>query len=148
MSDPIFATVEDVRSRWIASSIMPERETVQAYLEDASMIMAAEYPQLQANCESDSECARRARLVCSRMVMRVLTNPDQHRQVQETTGPFAGTVTFGAETLGGLMLTQEDRALLAKAPSRRVFSIAPVGFDRLTSSDEDPVLYVEQVVNH
>lgn len=112
------------------------------------MIMSTEYPQLEANCEADEDCANRARMVCARMVIRVLTNPDQHRQVQDTTGPFSGSITFGVETLGGLTLTQEDRALLAKAPARRVFSIAPAGFKALRGDDGgDSVLYAEQIVN-
>lgn len=145
MADPApWATVHDVTSRWIASTMAPQDEVVSAYLDDASELIDAEFPDLRARAARAPQVGRRARLVCVRMVMRVLTNPDMVRSVQDTTGPFSGGVTYAAETLSGLYLSDDDRALLRPDPARtqQAFTIDPTPLPR----DPGPVLYGRQVL--
>ena len=106
-----YATAQDILSRWIASTLPPDETVISSYLADASVLMDAEFPDLAQRVKSDPATRARAAVVARRMVMRVLTNPDQIRQVNETSGPFSGGVTYAAETLNGLYLSDEDRAV-------------------------------------
>lgn len=119
MDDQTWASIADLRARWIASTYQPDDAVIETFLEDASVIIDSAYPDLRDRAKQDTSgvVAARARLVCCRMVMRVLTNPDMLRSVQDTTGPFSGGVTYAAETLSGLYLSAEDRALLSERPA-------------------------------
>lgn len=141
-----YAHVQDVLNRWIASSLPPSQETITAYLEDATDLIDSEFPTLAHRITTDTVLARRAKIVATRMVMRVLTNPDQLRTSMETTGPFSGSVTYAAETLNGLYLSDEDRALLSPEPARlpQAFSIDTTPGHNATDAH---VLYGSQIMN-
>ena len=140
-----YATADDVIRRWIASTLPPDKETITGYLEDATVLIDAEFPDLAARAAANPVIAARAAVVARRMVMRVLTNPDQLRSTSETTGPFSGGVTYATETLNGLYLSDEDRALLSAVPTRTqiAFSIDPTPAARAAG----PVLYTTQIAN-
>ncbi|MDK8236792.1 hypothetical protein [Actinomyces urogenitalis] len=141
-----YATAQDILSRWIASTLPPDETVISSYLADASVLMDAEFPDLAQRVKSDPATRARAAVVARRMVMRVLTNPDQIRQVNETSGPFSGGVTYAAETLNGLYLSDEDRALLSASPARtqQAWAIDPTPAP--TTTPDEPVLYGTQVV--
>lgn len=124
------AEPRDVLARWVASTPPPDDGVVTQYLADAEELLAVEFPLLQSRAREDPVFARRAKLAICRMVLRTLSNPDNVRSIQDTTGPFSGSVTYGSETLGGLEVTDAERAILDPARTRRkrrqhVFSIGP-----------------------
>ena len=140
-----YATADDVIRRWIASTLPPDKETITGYLEDATVLIDAEFPDLAARAAANPVIAARAAVVARRMVMRVLTNPDQLRSTSETTGPFSGGVTYATETLTGVSLPDGDRAPLSAVPPRTqiAFSTAPPPAARAAG----PVLYTSQIAN-
>ena len=119
------AEPQDVVARWISSTPVPDTETIRQYLADAQELLAAEFPKLEVKALASIVYKRRAKIVLCRMVLRALTNPDSVRYVQETTGPFSGGITYGAETLGGLQVTDSDRAILNPPKRQKVSSVGP-----------------------
>lgn len=120
-----YAGVDDVKTRWIASTLPPANSVIEEFLSEAAVIIDAEYPMLRKQVSGNKDLQERLRLVSARMVIRAIQNPDRVRQVQETTGPFSGGVTFAAETLGDMRLTVDDRAILTGGYSsvNRAFTI-------------------------
>jgi hypothetical protein len=100
----MFATVEDVKSRWLTGAIPATDAQLLTLIGDAEDIILGEYP----NVAVDIPEGRVIRVV-ARMVMRVLRNPEGHRTVAEATGPFSGSTTYGGENPGELYLTDDDR---------------------------------------
>lgn len=119
------AEPHDVVARWISSSPVPDTETIRQYLADAQELLATEFPRLEVEAENSVVYRRRAKIVLCRMVLRALSNPDSVRHVQETTGPFSGGITYGTETLGGLQVTDAERAILAPPKRQTVFTVGP-----------------------
>lgn len=121
-----YATPDDVKSRWIGSTPPGSDTLIQTYLDDAEVLILAEFPDLPERVAATPTLQARVRLVEVRMVTRALKNPDSIRQVGSTTGPFNEQYTYGAETLGGLTLDEDDRSLLSGAVAttgQRAFTI-------------------------
>lgn len=132
----VYATVQDVLDRWISSQLPPDSKVIEKYLGDAQMLIDGDpdiYPPVASRIDSEPGLRERAALVCVRMVIRCLSNPDNVRQMQEAATPYSASITYGAETLGGLELTDKDRAMLRPPGwgARRVVSVGPV-FDGAT----------------
>lgn len=133
----VYATVSDVLDRWISSTLPPDNKVIEKYLTDASLLIDSDpdiYPPVSDRIDTEPGLRDRVGLVCVRMVMRCLSNPDNVRQMSEGASPYSASVTYGAETLGGLELTDKDREALRPRGwgSRRVVSVGPVfdGQDR------------------
>lgn len=127
----MFATVEDVKSRWLTGSLPATDTQVLTLIEDAEDIIAGEYPGMVADVAAGTVPVTRVVRVVARMIMRVLRNPEGHRTVAEATGPFSGSTTFGGENPGELYLTDDDRRDLGgKRSSGRAFTVStiPEGF--------------------
>lgn len=107
-------SVEDVRNRWVLDTPFPlSDEQVRVQVEDAEDMIRRVFPDLDDR-EASGELPRaRVVRVVSRMVLRVLKNRSGVRTIQETTGPFAGSTTFGGDHPGELYLTDEDLADLS-----------------------------------
>lgn len=144
----VYADVADVKARWIATTPPPADEVIRAYLEDATALIDADTkitPPVAERLDTEPTLAARARIVAARMVMRLLTNPDQIRSTSETDGPFSGTLTYATETLSGALgLTDADRALLS--PMRRKVSTIMPYIERQFDAGAG-VLYPSQVIN-
>lgn len=124
-----YAVFDDVEARWVSSVFIPSPAVVNAYLADATMVMDAELPTLRAMTDSDTEARDRATFICARMVIRVLSNPDQVRSTQDATGPFSESVTYSTESLAGLTLTAQDKRFLmgpSWSNTCRAFEIDPL----------------------
>lgn len=118
----MFATVEDVKSRWLTGAVPATDGQLLTLIEDAEDIILGEFP----NVAVDVPEGRVVRVV-ARMVMRVLRNPEGHRTVAEATGPFSGSTTFGGENPGELYLTDDDRRDLGgKRSSGRAFTVSTI----------------------
>lgn len=108
----LYATAQDVRDRWIASTLPPDDAILEKYLYEAALIIDAEYPHLRKQSATDPDLTERLKIVSARMVTRAVQNPDRVRQIQESTGPFTGGMTYDAATLGDMRLTPDDTAIL------------------------------------
>ncbi|MBD3689871.1 hypothetical protein H8R18_01290 [Nanchangia anserum] len=147
----VYADVADVHGRWVASAIPPDDDVIARYLEDATALIDADAkitPPVAERLGIEPGLDVRARIVCVRMVMRCLTNPDQVRSRAETDGPYSGTLTYATETLAGaLAVTDDDRALLSPRKRGRVSSILPYPVNTWPDT-ETPRLDPKQVVNY
>lgn len=120
-----WAITTDVTGRWIGADVPTDLVLISQLIDDAEMLVVAEFPDMAERVVDDPSMIGRVRMVVARMVIRAMRNPSGVRQMQETTGPFSGSVTFGGDAPGALVLSDEDRDLLAgRAGGRpRAFTI-------------------------
>lgn len=124
----MWATVEDVRDRWLDGELPYSDAQVQSLVDDAEDIILSEFPNLERSIAEGTVSAGRVIRVVSRMVVRVLKNPEGVRQRQETRGSFTGSVTYGGDNPGELFLSDDDRRELGgRAGRARAFSFHPAG---------------------
>lgn len=126
----MWAGADDVRARWVSGDLPASDEVVDTLIADAEDALAAAIPGLPALIEGGTIPHDRAIRVVSRIVIRLLRNPDGVRTLQETTGQFSGSTTYAGDTLGEIVVTDADRReLLGKgtARGRRAFSFSPEG---------------------
>jgi hypothetical protein len=123
--DP-FASPEDVQAIWRPLS-ETEYSTVAAWIDEASQQIRDEVPDVlgydvDERILAGSLDAGTVRSVVTRMVRRVMGNPDGDSSVTEQTGPFAVTRTRSAATATGALYisTSEMRRLMGRRSSRQV----------------------------
>lgn len=119
---------EDVRDRWVGGDLDFTDQTIATLIGDAEDAIRASIPEID-DLVGVSIPAGRAKRVISRMVIRVLRNPEGIRTLQETTGQFSGSTTYAGDVLGEIVFTDDDRRdLLGKGPTgRRAYSVMPGG---------------------
>jgi len=123
-----WATVQDIRDRWLDGELPYTDEQVLTLVEDAEDIIAAEFPTLEQKVARGEVTQGRVVRVVARMIVRVLKNPDGVRQRQETRGSFTGSITYGGDNPGELYLADEDRRDLGGRAGRgRAFSFMLAG---------------------
>lgn len=118
-----WATPEDVRARWVGTDPLPADEVIQAWINDAETVIFAEYPEIADRLTMDPDGVWRSRVVyvAAQLTIQALRNPDGVRQSARTSGPFTESVTYGTETISGMMsLTPAHRAMLAGGRPRHV----------------------------
>ena len=119
-----FATVDDLALRWRTISEI-EKKRAETLLDDASMLICAEFRKAGAKLDSDDPIQVSAcKIVACSIVKRVMLSDFEGDYSQETrtVGPFSSTVTF-ANPSGDMYLTKQERRILG-LPSR----ISGVGF--------------------
>lgn len=123
----MWATADDVKGRWLTGEIPATDTQLVTLIGDAEDIIVGEFPNIQADIDAGAVPMGRVARVVSRMVIRLLRNPEGLRQVQETTGPTAGGYTYGGDHPGELYLTDDDRRDLAgKKAGRRAFTVSTI----------------------
>lgn len=119
----MFATVEDIKSRWLAGDPPATDAQLTVLIGDAEDIILGEYPMIEASGIPVNRIVR----VVSRMINRVLRNPDGVRTVSEGTGPFQGSTTYGGDNPGELYLTDDDRRDLGgRRSGGRAFTVSTI----------------------
>lgn len=110
----MFATVEDVRRRWVNASGGVTDEVIQAVLEDAEVWLRASYPVIPAR--PVGQLSRVLALVSVSMVKRSLLAADRDgvSQQQATAGPFSQSMSYRNPD-GDLFLTAQERQMLETA---------------------------------
>jgi hypothetical protein len=116
-----WATFEDVRDRWVGSTIPTDADLVSALILDAEAVILLEYPRIQARIDSGALPAAIVKMVVVRMVTRVLRNPENLTYWQQNTGPFAQGRTFGADR--DIWLTSEEEEMLAPNIKGKAYEI-------------------------
>jgi hypothetical protein len=120
-----YATVDQLEARWRPLTDT-EAEKAEVLLEDASVQIRSEVPDLKVRIEAgDSDLLSAAIRVECAMVKRAMANGDDGVGVtsaQETQGPFSQTFQF-ANPSGDLYLTKAERRLLTSSGGQRAFTI-------------------------
>jgi hypothetical protein len=127
----VWATAQDVKDRWIGGEPPAEDQQIVTLIGDAEDIILGEFPTIGEQIDAGEVPGGRVQRVVARMVIRVLRNPEGLRQVQETTGPFTGSQTYGGDHPGELYLTDDDRRDLAGGKARGkayTLSTVPAGW--------------------
>ena len=118
-----FATFTDLAARWRPLST-DEQAQATVLLADASAIVRAECPTVDALITAGTLSADVAKLVVCGMVKRAMIAGDTGEGVsaqQETAGPFAYQQTF-SNPMGNMYLTKQDKRILGFG-SQRAFTI-------------------------
>lgn len=110
------ATLTDLSDRLGRDLTAVETRQATALLEDASGIILGRFPQYATTPTAN------ATAVCAAMVLRVLRNPDGHRQ--EAIDDYSYTVD-SSRSAGELYLTDHEAATLRPVRSAS-FSVVPV----------------------
>lgn len=111
MALPSFANTLDVAARW--RPLTPAEESVaDALLVDASLLIRARFPGIDAQVASGAVDSNVLVAVVSGMVKRAMIAPaDGVSQESESTGPFSHSQSY-ANPLGNVFLTAADMTLI------------------------------------
>lgn len=125
---------QDILDRWVGANAPTDTDLLTALIADAEAIVLAEYPAIQTRIDANELSADVVVMVVSRMVTRVLRNPDNVSYWQQTTGPFGQARNFG-ENAVDIWLSAEEKQLLA--PKRRGKSYeVDLGYNMKNQSDD------------
>lgn len=119
-----WATVIDVKDRYIGGDLPASDSEIQVLLDDAEDIVRREVPNVDDLILSEDIPEARMRRVLANMVIRVLRNPDGYRSTNLTSGPFTQGYTWAGDNPGTLTLTDEDKDdLMPGIGGQRAFSV-------------------------
>lgn len=104
---------QDVIDSWIGDDAPADPLLVDAWIGRAERVLRRKVPDLQSRIDlGEADLLETVQDVVSAMVARVFRNPDGVRQRQETTGPFTGSVTYGGDQPGALVVLPDELAAL------------------------------------
>ncbi len=130
---------QDILDRWVGANAPTDTDLLNALIADAEAIVLAEYPAIQTRIDANELSVDVVVMVVSRMVSRVLRNPDNVSYWQQTTGPFGQARNFG-ENAVDIWLSGEEKQLLA--PKRRGKSYE-VDLGHRMGSQSDDLIWIE-----
>lgn len=128
-----WATPQDIIDRWIGNDVPTDTDLIAALISDAESVILSEYPNIQARIDSSALPLTTVTMVVSRMVTRMLRNPDAVTYWQQQTGPFGQARNFGDKI--DIWLTDQEMSLLAPANRGKAFEVNQ-GWDAITTSDD------------
>lgn len=117
-----WATPQDILDRWVGSDLPTDLDLVQALINDAEAVILAEYPKIQDRIDDDELSIATVVMVASRMVSRLLRNPEGLTYWQQTTGPFGQARNFGTGN-SDIWLTENEISLLAPKSRGKAFEV-------------------------
>lgn len=133
-----WTTPSDVQNSWLGEPIELAEETIKAWIAKAERKIRREIPNIDTRIENEEpELLETLKDVVVEMLERKFRNPEGIRQIQETTGPMSGSITYGGEQPGQLYLTDENKqALMVSSERSHAFSV-----DLLPTVPEEHPLY-------
>jgi hypothetical protein len=122
-----WTTAADVISSWIGNDAPTDEALVTKWIGKAERLIRSEVLDIQSRVDSglEPDLLDNARDVVVEMVTRKFRNPEGLRQVQESTGPFSGSRTYGGTEPGALYMTDDDMKLLSlpKTTGQKAFTV-------------------------
>ena len=131
-------TGKDVVDAWIGDDAPDNDERLGRWVQRAERKIRREVPGITGRLaasgpDQEPDLPELVRDVVIDMVTSVYRNPEQIRQMQDSTGPFSGSVTFGGENPGALVLTRDHLSTLAlPSTAGKAFEI-----DLMTQHDQE-----------
>jgi len=123
-----WVTAGDVTSAWIGADAPEDAGLLGKWIAKAERLVRSEVPGIQDRIDSATEpdLLDNASDVVIDMVIRKFRNPEGLRQVQESTGPFSGSRTYGGTEPGALYLTDDDlkKLTLGTSGGQHAFSVS------------------------
>jgi hypothetical protein len=117
-----WATPQDVLDRWVGNDKPTDTDLVQALIDDAEAVILAEFPKIQDRIDDEELPLNVVVLVVTRMVGRLLRNPENLTYLQQQTGPFGQAKNYGSQQLD-IWLTSDELDLLAPKKTGKAFSV-------------------------
>lgn len=105
---------------WIGDDPPDDDEQIDGWIARAERKIRREVPGIVERLAADppeADLQETVKDVVIDMVTRIYRNPERIRQMQETTGPMSGSVTYGGDEPGVLYLSAEN--LKSLTPRRR-----------------------------
>jgi len=117
-----WATPQDILDRWVGNDVPTDLDLVQALINDAEAVILAEYPKIQDRIDADELPFNTVVMVQSRMVMRLLRNPENLTYWQQQTGPFGQARNFGSGN-ADIWLSDNELSLLAPKSRGKAYEV-------------------------
>jgi hypothetical protein len=111
---------QDIRERWIGDDVPDNDQLLRALIQDAEAIILSTYPAIQTRVTSGALSSSVITFVTSRMVIRVLRNPDNATYSSQTTGPFTSAKNVGNVDL---WMTADEEEMLSPIVPGKAYSI-------------------------
>lgn len=126
-----WTTDAEVINSWIGDGAPTNTVLVNTWIGRVERMIRSNVPDLQARLDVEAalvtpstELLDVTRDIVVAVVSRIFRNPEGVRTRQESTGPLAGSVTYGGTEPGGLSLTGDELASLRGSSSgQRAFSV-------------------------
>ena len=128
-----WTTPQDILDRWVGGGAPTDTDLLSALILDAEAVVLAEYPGIQARIDNSEISESVVVMVVSRMVTRILRNPENLTYWQQNTGPFGQGRSFGQER--DIWLTQDELNLLAPKRRGKAYEVN-LGYNALNTSDD------------
>lgn len=128
-----WASVQDITDRWVGSNVPTNTEQIEAFIDDAEMVILSEFPLIQGRVDNNTLNVKTIIFVVSRMVIRYIKNPEGLTYLQQNTGPFGQGQTYGADK--DIFLTEKERQLLAPNGNGKARSISLLDGSRKVYTD-------------
>jgi hypothetical protein len=117
----------DVISDWVGGDAPTDVVLVGKWVAKAERLIRSEVPGIQARIDGglEPDLLDNARDVVGEVVARKFRNPEGLRTVQDSTGPFGSSRTYGGSEPGALYLTEDEVRKLSVSTStgQRAFTI-------------------------
>lgn len=117
----------DVTSSWIGGDAPDDAALIDSWIAKAERLIRSEVPGIQERIDGwlEPDLLDNASDVVVEMVTRKFRNPEGLRTVQDTTGPFSGSRTYGGTEPGALYLTADEvkKLSITKSSGQRAFTV-------------------------
>lgn len=117
-----WATPQDIIDRWVGAGAPTDTDLVSALIADAEAVILAEYPKIQDRIDDDLLPVGTVVMVVSRMVSRMLRNPEGLTYWQQNTGPFGQGKNYGSGNQD-IWMTADEVKLLAPKRKGKAFEL-------------------------
>lgn len=117
-----WTTPQDILDRWVGGNAPTDTDLLSALINDAEAVILSEFPKIQDRIDAETLAQPVVVMVVSRMVSRVLRNPDNVSYWQQTTGPFGQARNFGESSID-IWLTGEEKEMLSSKHGGKAFEI-------------------------
>lgn len=125
---------QDITDRWVGGGIPTDADLMQALINDAEAIILSEYPRIQDRIDEEELPLGMLKLVVSRMVSRVLRNPESVSYWQQQTGPFGQARNYGENV--DIWMNEQEKSMLAPKKRGKAYEVNQ-GSKAVSGSSED-----------
>jgi hypothetical protein len=126
-----WATPQDILDRWVGGNAPTDTALLTALISDAEAVILSEFPKIQDRITAETLAEPVVVMVVSRMVSRVLRNPDNVSYWQQQTGPFGQARNFGDSI--DIWLTAEEKEMLSSKHGGKAFEVDLAPYATITS---------------
>ena len=113
---------QDIIDRWVGVNVPTDEDLIDTLIDDAEVVIKSVYPRIQERLDKGTLTVDVIKFVVSRMVIRVLRNPENLGSHQMGTGPFTETRTYRG--VSDIWLSDDEKNMLSPNNSRKAGSIS------------------------